>query len=59
MTETLAKGYSSESAHRELSNEYQYDRVSMHFETIFASLWFEESSLSILFLKICYSDIST
>ena len=30
MTETLANGYSSESAQRELSNEYQYDRVSLH-----------------------------
>ena len=31
MTETLANGYSSESARRELSNEYQHDRVSMVF----------------------------
>ena len=27
MTETLAYGYSSESTQRELSNEYQFDRV--------------------------------
>ena len=27
MTETLVHGYSSESTHRELSNEYQHDRV--------------------------------
>ena len=27
MTETLANGYSSESTHQELSNEYQHDRV--------------------------------
>ena len=27
MTETLANGYSSESTQRELSNEYQDDRV--------------------------------
>ena len=27
MTETLAHGYSSESTQRELSNEYQHDRV--------------------------------
>ena len=27
--ETLAHGYSSESTRRELSNEYQHDRVSM------------------------------
>ena len=29
MTEKLAYGYSSESAQRELSNEYQHDRVWM------------------------------
>ena len=29
MTETLANGYSSESTQTELSDEYQYDRVSM------------------------------
>ena len=27
ITETLGNGYSSESTQRELSNEYQYDRV--------------------------------
>ena len=27
MTETLANGYSFKSTHRELSNEYQHDRV--------------------------------
>ena len=27
LTEALAHGYSSESTHRELSNEYQHDRV--------------------------------
>ena len=32
MTKTLANGYSSESTHRELSNEYQHDRVSMVFK---------------------------
>ena len=32
MTETLANGYSSESAQQELSNEYQHDRVSMVFK---------------------------
>ena len=29
MTETLANGYSYESAQRELSNEYQHDRVQV------------------------------
>ena len=32
MTKTLANGYSSESTQRELSNEYQHDRVSMVFK---------------------------
>ena len=32
MTETLAYGYSSESSQRELSNEYQHDRVEMVFK---------------------------
>ena len=32
MTETLADGYSSESTHQELSNEYQHARVSMIFK---------------------------
>ena len=32
MTEALANGYSSESTQRELSNEYQHDRVSMVFK---------------------------
>ena len=34
MTETLANGYSSESTQRELSNEYQHDRVSMVFNNL-------------------------
>ena len=34
MTETLAYGYSSESAQRELSNEYQHDRVQMVFRNL-------------------------
>ena len=34
MTETLAYGYSSESALRELSNEYQHDRVWMFFKNL-------------------------
>ena len=29
MTETLARGYSSESTQRELSNEYQHDRFRL------------------------------
>ena len=34
MTETLANGYSSESTQRELSNEYQDDRVQMIFKNL-------------------------
>ena len=34
MTETLANGYSYESTQRELSNEYQHDRVWMVFKDI-------------------------
>ena len=34
MTETLANGYSYESAQRELSNEYQLDRVQMVFKNL-------------------------
>ena len=34
MTETLANGYSFESAQRELSNEYQHDIVKMDFENL-------------------------
>ena len=40
ITETLANGYSSESTWRELSNEYQDDRVSMVFqESCILVLW--------------------
>ena len=34
MTETLAHEYSSESTQRELSNEYQFDRVSRIFKNL-------------------------
>ena len=34
MSETLANGYLYESTRRELSNEYEHDRVSMVFESI-------------------------
>ena len=35
MTETLAYGYSSESTPRELSNEYQNDRVYTFFQNLY------------------------
>ena len=34
MTETLAHGYSSEITQRELSNEYQQNRVKMVFKNL-------------------------
>ena len=47
MTETLANGYSSESTRRELSNEYQEDRVSMVFqESCILVVWTKVASAS-------------
>ena len=43
ITETLANGYSSESTRRELSNEYQDDRVS---------IFFQESCIFVLWMKV-------
>ena len=34
MTQTLVNGYTFESTRRELSNEYQYDRVKMIFKNL-------------------------
>ena len=47
ITETLANGYSSESAPRELSNEYQHDRVRMVFKNNCICVLLDESRLSI------------
>ena len=47
MTETLANGYSSESTLRELSNEYQDDRVKMVFKKSLLSSALDESRFSI------------
>ena len=45
LTETLANGYSYESTRRELSNEYQHDRVLMVFEKICVFvLWMKVAS---------------
>ena len=42
---TLAHGYSSESNQRELSNEYQHDRVLMVFKNLcILVLWTKEAS---------------
>ena len=61
MTETLAHGYSSESTQRELSNEYQHDRVSMVFKRICVIVvWTKVASafegLRIRSLIVCYMD---
>ena len=45
--ETLANGYLSESTQRELSNEYQHDRVQMVISKILRLCALAESSLSI------------
>ena len=48
MTETLAHGYSSERTQRELSNEYQYDKVSMIFQKSFHPCVLDERNLSMI-----------
>ena len=47
MTETLAYGYSYESTQRELSNEYQDDRVLDGFQKYLHLCALDERSLSI------------
>ena len=45
MIETLANGYSSESTQRQLSNEYQHERVLMVFKNLcILVLWTKEAS---------------
>ena len=45
MIETLANGYSSESTQRELSDEYQHDRVSMVIKNLcFLVIWTQVAS---------------
>ena len=51
MIETLANGYSSDSTHQELSDEYQHDRVLMIFKNDLHSYASDESSLSIRRVK--------
>ena len=62
MTETLAYGYSSKSTQRELTNEYQHDRVGMVFKNLCVLvLWTKvASALEGLTCKLCIrmSDIS-
>ena len=57
MTETLTNWYSSESTQRELSNEYQHDRVRTVFKKSLRYCTYEESSLNSVRVKklsLCY-----
>ena len=51
MTETLANGYSSESTGRELSNEYQLDRVYMVFKIFCVLVLWTKVALALEVLK--------
>ena len=51
MTETLACVYSSESTQRELSNEYQHDRVSMVFKNLCLRVLWTTVALALKGLK--------
>ena len=64
MTETLANRYSYESTKRELSNEYQHDRVSMVLKDFFIfPQWMKVASvlegLSLKFVFIWYQSIQS
>ena len=60
MIETLANGYSSESAQQELSNEYQDDRVQIVFKNICVLvLWMKvPSALEGLTLMLLLADFA-
>ena len=47
MTETLEYGYTSERSQRELSNEYNRNRVTMVFKNLCIIVLWDENSLSI------------
>ena len=51
ITETLANGYSFERTQRELSNEYQHDRVKMGFQKSLYPCGLDERSPSIVRVK--------
>ena len=55
MAETLAHEYSSESTQRELSNEYQDDRVKVVSQKSLRSCPLDESSLSIGRVKVFFA----
>ena len=53
MTETLSHGYSCESTQRELSNEYQYDRVKMFFKNLCVIVHWTKVVSALEGLRIC------
>ena len=58
ITETLANGYSFESTHRELSNEYRHNAVKTVFKIpcVLNVLWMKEISALDLGLKQSVTD---
>ena len=59
MTETLANGYSSESAPRELSNEYQHDMVLMVFKILCIGVLWTKVDLALEGLRVRSASIVT
>ena len=57
MTETLAHRYSSEGTQRELSNEYQHDRVTMVFKNLCVLVLWMKVALALEGLKNMKKDI--
>ena len=47
MTETMANGYSYESTQKELSNEYQHDKVSMVFKDVCVCVFWMKVALAL------------
>ena len=55
MTETLANGYSFDSTQRELSDEYQHDRVLMVFKNLCDVLLWTKVASALEGVKGCFS----
>ena len=53
MTKTLAYGYLSESTQRELSNEYQHDRVLKVYKSLFIFVLWQKNTLDIYY-PLCW-----
>ena len=56
MTEPLANGYSSESTQRELSDEYQHDRVKMVFKNLCVLVLWTKVASALEGLKLASHD---